>query len=69
MISIKTYEYIHVAPGLSTHLLVCESKTFKFDLAVLLVHRKPVKVHITSHIEIKSAGVSERFPNYPVCFK
>ena len=69
MISIKTDKYIHVAPVLSTYLLVCESKTFKFDLAVLLVHRKPVKVHITSHIKIESAGVSERFPNYPVCFK
>ena len=69
MISIKADKYIQVAPRLSTYLLVCESKTFKFDLAILFVHRKPVKVHITSHIEIKSAGVSEKFPNYPVCFK
>ena len=55
------------------YLFVCESKTFKLDLAVLLVHWEPgdsrvdrveyedspVEVHVASHVEVDPAGVSD----------
>ena len=35
---------------MSTHLSVGEAKRLKLDLTVLLVHWKPVDVHVAGHV-------------------